>query len=46
MYDIYDIIALGLFGAILAVSVQVVVTLGSLSGQVARFLPPRVRSAL
>src|SRR5262245_32868533 len=36
MYDIYDIIALGLFGAILAVGVQVVVTLGSLPGQVAK----------
>src|SRR5262249_58668618 len=36
MKDIYDIIALGLFGAILAVGVQVVVTLGSLPGQVAQ----------
>ena len=34
--DTYDIIAFVLFGAILAVSVQVVVTLGSLPGQVAK----------
>jgi hypothetical protein len=36
MKDIYDIIAIGLFGAILAVGVQVVVTLGSLPGEVAK----------
>ena len=34
--DTYDIIAFVLFGAILAVSVQVVVTLGTLPGQVAK----------
>src|SRR5262245_2854914 len=34
--DTYDIIAFVLFGAILAVGVQVVVTLGSLPGQVAK----------
>jgi hypothetical protein len=36
MIDIFDIIAIGLFGVILAVGVQVVVTLGSLPGQVAK----------
>src|SRR5262245_54776733 len=34
--DTYDIIAFVLFGAILAVSVQVVVTLGTLPGQIAQ----------
>jgi hypothetical protein len=34
--DVYDIIAFVLFGAILAVSVQVVVTLGTLPGRVAQ----------
>ena len=34
MYDIYDIIAIALFGGILTVLVQVVVTLGSLPGKI------------
>jgi hypothetical protein len=36
MIDVFDLIAFVLFGAILAVLVQVVVTLGSLPGQVAQ----------
>jgi len=35
MIDVFDIIAFVVFGVILAVSLQVVVTLGSLPGQVA-----------
>ena len=36
MIDVFDIIAFVVFGAILAVGVQVVVTLGTLPGQVAK----------
>jgi hypothetical protein len=36
MIDIFDIITFVLFGGILAVGVQVVVTLGSLPGPVAK----------
>ena len=36
MIDVFDIVAFVVFGAILAVGVQVVVTLGSLPGQVAK----------
>src|SRR5215510_3561298 len=36
MIDVYDIVAFVLFGGILAVTVQVVVTLGSLPGRIAQ----------
>jgi hypothetical protein len=45
MIDVFDIIAFVLFGVLLAVIVQVVVTLGSLPGQIARLRRVRASGA-